>query len=289
MRALPYTTSCHSFQLPLAVLTNLGWRWQPFIIFHDSLGLFGKSGDCSASSGVSGITWGQLELSRLPCLGGSLLGLECAGLRLGAQLGCLPEPLLGSPLSRLPAWPRPSQYGEHDSKRGCNQHLRAKAVGPASPYGDCFPGEAVCNTHARILNWEGWGVELPGSLSILAVLNMLWLSSLRQAVPCPSAQEAHRKHGLHWSWVILRRDTTAVRGWTYFHIDIYWVNLMLQPFPVQVDGLGVSLSMSVLWPQADTSPPVWHKIYMEKLYMIDWWTVCFFGTGWLMIKSVTFS
>lgn len=243
------------------------------------------------SLGSPEVTW---RLSRLPCLGGSLPGLECAGLQLGAQLGCPPEPL-GSPLSRLPVWPGPSQYGEHDSKRGCNQHLRAEAVGPASPHGDCFPGEAVCDTHARILNWEEWGMGLPASLSILAVLNTPWLNSLRQALPCPapSAQEAHRKHGLHWSWVILRRGTTAVRGWTYFYIDICWANLMLQPpevtFPVQVDGLGVSLSMSVLWPQADTSPPVWHKIYIEKLYIIDWWTVCFFGTAWLMIKSVTFS
>lgn len=129
-------TSLHNqlsllFQLPLAVLTNLGWRLWPFIIFHDSLGLFGKSGDCSAPSGVSGITWGHLEAQQAALSGGSLPGLECASLQLGDQLGCLPEPL-GSPPSTLPAWPGPSQYGAW-FQEGMQSAFKNWGCGPCKP------------------------------------------------------------------------------------------------------------------------------------------------------------
>ena len=164
-----------------------------------------------------------------------------------------------------------------DSKGACNQHLRAKAVGPASPHGDCVFLEWWCGTsmlESGIGKEEVWGC-----LHLSApMLCLTWLDSeffKTGPMPCLSTHEAHRKHELLWSLVMLRQGTTAVGGWTYFHVDNYWENPVLQlphpemTFPVQADGLGVSVSMPVSWPQADSSSPMWHKIHIEKIYMID--------------------
>lgn len=89
----------------------------------------------TVSLGSPGVIW---RLSRLPSQGWSVLAYSW---ELYWAVHLSPSGLL----SRLLHGLGPHDMG-HDSKRGCHQHLRAEAVGPASPNDDSFCGEAVWDT-----------------------------------------------------------------------------------------------------------------------------------------------